>query len=239
MATSGDNSFQITRDQLIKSSLEDVGAINYGVTPNANLLAMGQLELNKEVARLQSEGVRLWSRDWVDGINLVSGTQDYLLAGTDILNIDSVNITEGTSPNEVSYPVETMDIDKFFTEIGKLETTGRPTICAVENLISGNEFKFSLKMWPIPDSNYGYEYLAVKKLDGFTAGGETPAFPSTWYDPLQYGLSLRLGPKFGADPSMLGYFRKMYEEAKSIARRNEKTSRKKVMRGAYSYGRSR
>lgn len=239
MPTSGDNTFQVTRDQLIKSSLEDVGAIEFGTTVPANLETMAQLELNKEVQRLQAEGVKLWSREYVTGSTLTSGQQLYVLADTDILNIDGINVIEGTAGNKISYQVNMVDIDKFFSDIGQHETDGRPTYCAVQPVIDGNEYKFQLRFWPTPNEDFEYEYLAVKKLDGFTGGGNTPAFPARWYDALQYGLSMRLAPKFGNKGDRLGYFRKMYAEAKDMAKKTEYTHRSSIMKGAYSYGRGR
>lgn len=238
MPSSGDNTFQITRDELIKSALIDVGAIEYNTTVPANMADIAQLELNKEVQRLQAEGVKIWSRDYVTGVNLTTDQQVYTITDNDLLNIDGINIIEGTAGNKVSYTCRMVDIDKFFTEIGQLESVGRPTFVSVQPVINSGEYNFQLRFWPIPDQDYEYEYLAVKRLDGFTDGAETPAFPARWYDVLQYGLSVRLAPKFGAKGEKMGFLRKMYMEAKEAARKTDYVQRSATMRGAYTYGRA-
>lgn len=60
MALSGSNDFAVTRDDLIKTSLQHIGAIGDGETPNATQLSECSILLNMLIKHLQADDIQLW-----------------------------------------------------------------------------------------------------------------------------------------------------------------------------------
>ncbi len=65
MALSGSFDWTLTRDDIIKQSLEDIQVIKPEDTPNSDQLTAGSRRLNGIVKRLQNKNIYLWSREWV------------------------------------------------------------------------------------------------------------------------------------------------------------------------------
>lgn len=62
MALSGSNDFSVTRDDLIKTSLQHIGAIGDGDTPSATQLSEAGLLLNMLIKNWTKDGMQLWMR---------------------------------------------------------------------------------------------------------------------------------------------------------------------------------
>src|SRR5258706_7949999 len=60
MSLSGSINFPVTRDDLIKASLQHISAIGDGETPNATQLSESGLLLNLLIKNWQIEGMQLW-----------------------------------------------------------------------------------------------------------------------------------------------------------------------------------
>lgn len=235
MPTSGDNDFTITADQLINSALEDVGVLEAGETANTNLQNQCILELNKELVRLGG-GIKLWNREWVNtGLTMLADVETYEFTGDDIQNIEAINIIEGEVGNEVSYPVYLIDQNTFFKEIGALNTKGRPTHIMMNPGFDGGDWKMRLKLYPIPEVDYKFEALVVRKGEKFVSAADEAAVPVRWYDALQYGLALRIAPKHEFSVSKISYFEGRYAQAVADARKSDFDNRSDVMTGAYNY----
>jgi len=65
MSTSGSTNFKVNRDQLIKDSLIDVGAIAAEDTPSAAIINHASRKLNMLQKAWQADGLRLWKNDEV------------------------------------------------------------------------------------------------------------------------------------------------------------------------------
>lgn len=63
MATSGSTDFTVSRDQLIKDSLMDVGAIAQEDTPSAAIVNHAARKLNMMMKAWQADGLRIWKND--------------------------------------------------------------------------------------------------------------------------------------------------------------------------------
>ena len=62
MSLSGSQDFTITRDELIKASLQHISAIGDGVTPSATQLSESALLLNMLIKHWQTDDIQLWIR---------------------------------------------------------------------------------------------------------------------------------------------------------------------------------
>lgn len=231
MATSGDNSFNPNVGDLIRSALEDVGAIEMDLaTVPATMVTRGQFEANLEMLALQKLNVHLWAREWITGNSLTIDQQEFTIPGDDIINVMGVNVLYD---NSTPWPVQLVDIKKFHSEIGALDSSGRPTIASVEPQFIAGEYRYKLRLWPIPDDTYDISILAVKKNETFLADTDNVAMAMRWMDAFKAGLVVRLAPKFGNNIERLSYFERKYEEAKRDVNKNESTGRQLKVRGAY------
>ncbi len=64
MATSLSTDFDLTRNQLLNSALRKIGAIAQGESASSDMLTEAAEALNVIVKNLDSEGLRLWKREW-------------------------------------------------------------------------------------------------------------------------------------------------------------------------------
>lgn len=65
MATSGTTTFNQTRSEIIQAALRKLHVLPEGGTASANQLSNANEELNRLVKTLQTQGVRLWTREWI------------------------------------------------------------------------------------------------------------------------------------------------------------------------------
>ncbi|MCK5607965.1 hypothetical protein KAR91_39155 [Candidatus Pacearchaeota archaeon] len=61
MPTSGSFDWTLTRDEIIRQAMEDIGAIDVGNSPSTEEIAVGSRRLNGIVKRLQHNHVALWT----------------------------------------------------------------------------------------------------------------------------------------------------------------------------------
>ncbi len=75
MATSGSTDFNATRDDIINRALRIVGLTAVGNTVPANDVSNAAEALEMMVKSLQTQGVRLWTRDWITSPRKGTGSE--------------------------------------------------------------------------------------------------------------------------------------------------------------------
>lgn len=208
MATSGNTSYESTRDNIIKAALRKCGALAEGETPSTESTTNCSQALNNIVLRFSTLGMALWKRTEL-AVTLVAGTATYTISNS--LKTPQVVLRDVTGG--VQYEL----INKSRYDYNRLPSTtsGVP----VHFTFNPNLENGTLTIWPTPDTGTATtKALTVvyqKEFDGFFSATDTPDFPAYWTDALVYELAVSVAPEYGVplqDRQMLKSSAKEYLE---------------------------
>lgn len=209
MATSGNTSWELQRDEIIKSALRKVGALAKGQTPSAEDYTDATTALNSLIQTLSTNGMPLWKRIEIELTPVLNQTS-YSIA-TD-LKVVQVYLSDNTSGTLFELtPKSLYDINRMPSS-----TTGQ----AVHYYLDYSLNTTDVVIWPKPDQgmvdNKKINVVYQKEFDGFITSTDTPDFPTYWTDALIYSLAVRIAPEYGLplqDRQLLKEEAKMYIEA--------------------------
>ena len=190
MATSGNTSWELQRDDIIKAALRKIGVLAKGQSPDVEDTTNAAIALNSIVTLFATDGMPLWKRTQIP-VTLVDGQQSYTLANALKLYQVLIRTTTGTTSYELTWLSE-YDLQALPTSEG-----GIP----VQYSFTPNIQNGILNIWPTPDAtsaaNYSLVALVQKENDGFFSATNTPDYPPYWTDALTYALAVRLAPEYG------------------------------------------
>lgn len=190
MATSGNTSWELTRNQIIEAAMRKIGALAKGQSADSDDINNASMALNSLMALFETDGMPLWKRTTLP-ITLVASTNTYNLLNAVKLAQLNILYTGGAT----KYPL----MPKSLYDFNRLPPTsgGIPNSYYFQPKIQDG----TLVIWPTPTAtevvSYSLEAVVQKEYDGFFASGETPDFPPYWTDALIYGLAVRLAPETG------------------------------------------
>lgn len=210
MTTSTVVSWELTRDDIIKSALRKCGVLAKGQTPSTEDYNDCAVALNALIQTLATEGMPLWKRTTVN-TTIVTSTQTYTVSNVwKIAQVVLADITGGTQ-------IELTE--KSLYDFNRLPdtTTGAPIhytyAPGLENGV--------IKVWPIPDngtaSNKTLQIVYQKEFDSFNSSTDTPDFPVYWTEALIYGLAHRIAPEYGVPLQDRQLLLTEFKSAKSAA----------------------
>ena len=203
MTTSGDATFTVTRDQIIKGALRCINAIATGETPTAAEISEGSEALNYMVKAWQAEGIGLWLYDTF-ALTLVADQQSYTIgSGGDVNTVRPLDVIEcrfhyTTDGNEI--PMNKWSRQEYFDQSLK-SSTGVPTQFYYDPQLSLGV----LYIWPTWDTTPAGSIngTLLTTIEDFDAANNTSDFPPEWFECLKFNLALRLAPEYGKEPSSL------------------------------------
>jgi hypothetical protein len=190
MATSGNTSWERTRDQLITRAYAKIGIPGEDNTLTATQISDGAESLNAVIALAVTDGMSLWKRT-VATLSPSASSQVYTLS--DAVTVSAVFLRD---TNGTQYELQ----NKSLYDFRRLSTTsaGVPVHWTWQPLLQGS----TISIWPptSDSSTVSTKTLQVvyqKEFDGFTASGETPDFPAYWTLALIYKTAVLLAPEHG------------------------------------------
>lgn len=196
MSTSGNTTWELTRDDIIAAALRKMGVLEEGGVPNAEQLATGSQALNGLVALFATKGMPLWKRQ-EQIITPVLGQQAYTI--TNAVKVPQVVLRYVN--NSTQYEL----ISKSEYDFNQLPQGTINAGTAVHYYLAPGLEDTVLNIWPVPDAGMVANNLLVaikqKEFDGFFSASETPDFPAYYTDALVYTLASRLAPEYGVSPS--------------------------------------
>jgi len=190
MTTSGNTSWELTRDQLVVRAFAKLGIPGEDNSLNTEQQTAGIEALNSVIALAVTDGMPLWKRTVVQQIPSIT-SQVYTLV--DAVKVTSVYIrdTSGTQ-----YEL----IHKSLYDFMRLPrgNIGLPVHWTWQPNIQGA----SVSIWPLTSdpttvSTKTLQVIYQKEFDGFTAPGETLDFPAYWTPAIIYQTALMLAPEYG------------------------------------------
>lgn len=199
MSTSGSNTWELNRNELITRAYAKIGIPGEDNSLSTTQISDGAEALNGVIALAVTDGMPLWKRA-LSSQTPSATNQEYVL--TDSVKIAQVVLrdTGGTQ-----YDL----IEKSLYDFNRLPygQTGTPVHYMYQPSISGG----TVSIWPTYSDSGTISSKTIriyyqKKFDGFTASTETLDMPSYWMLPIIYKTATILAPEHGVplnDRSML------------------------------------
>ena len=191
MATSGNTSWELTRNQMIERAYAKLGIPGEDNTLSATQYADGATALNMAVQAAVTDGMPLWKRI-TESVTPSATSQVYTF--TNAMKVKAVYIKDTSSGTQYEL------IEKSLYDFMRLPqgSVGLPVHWTAQPLIQG----YTVSIWPLTSdtstvANKTLNVVYQKEFDGFTASGETPDFPAYWNTPLIYQTAVFLAPEQG------------------------------------------
>lgn len=181
-----DYDFNLTRNEIIESAFQVVGALALGETLSANQLNQGNKQLNSLIKRWQNRHVFLHTLQ-LQTQALTTGTASYVL-GNEVESIVQAYYTD----NGYDQPVEIVSYRKYL-EIPDKDVPGDPVLCA----INYNPTTPTLFVYPVPTGSLTLSYLAEMRLKDMDTASSNADLPQEYLDALIYGLAAKLCDRYG------------------------------------------
>lgn len=209
MATSGNTSFELNRDQIVEAAYRKIGYLALDQALDAGSLTVGVQALNAAVMMCQTDGMPIWKRTTT---TVVPSTTSQVYTVDSAVKIAQVVLSDTFSGTRYDL------IEKSLYDFNRLPQgdTGIPVHYTAQKTING----YTVSIWPIlADSGsaatktIGIVYQ--REFDGFFAAGDTPDFPQYWTQALIYTLAVSLAPESGLplqDRQMLNAEAKEYRK---------------------------
>lgn len=195
MTTSANSSFDLSRDQIIRSAYQLVGVLEAGKRPDANQLEMASDFLNMGLKALQNDGIILRTLEQ-STTTLVAGQAQYTLAA-DTLDVDdrSFYVTSGTGLARTDLALKQISRGMYM-ELSLKAIQGQPTQFYVEKTDT-----VSVYLYPTPDANWtSVTYPRVRLLRDMDTGAVTTDLPSKYLMYVTYMLAATLALHHGLLP---------------------------------------
>lgn len=190
MSTSGNTSWELTRDQLVVRAFAKLGIPGEDNSLSTEQSSAGQEALNAVISLAVTDGMPLWKRTTEQVIPSIS-SQVYTVSNAVKITAVYIRDTSGTQ-----YEL----INKSLYDFMRLPrgSTGIPVHWTWQTNIQGA----SVSIWPLTSdastvSSKTLQIVYQKEFDGFTASGETLDFPSYWTPAIIYQTALMLAPEYG------------------------------------------
>jgi hypothetical protein len=203
MASSGTFDYSVTRDEIIKRALRQLGVIAQGQVPNTDQITEASTALNSLVKAWQADGMPLWAvREFT--FNFVAGQNAYPIGtGLQVNTPKPLKVFQAWMHDinsNIDIPMRILTKQEY-NMLGNKTTSGMPIQIYYEPLRDHGV----MHVFPNPDfvseQQKTLHFVYQKPFEDFDAATDTPDFPQEWYDAVTYGLATRLAPEYGIPAS--------------------------------------
>lgn len=219
MATSGDTTWQLNRDQIIAAALRKVGFAE-GEIPNTNQISYASDALNALIQSWRADGMPVWAMKTLT-FSTVAGTQNYEIGVGQTVNtpmplkVMEVIRVDSIGGNRVPLNIYT---DYDFKLLSNFQSTlGTP----VQVYYQPKSTSGTIRFWPIPDTvfstNFTIEITYQRPYEDFDNASDEPDFPSYWTRAIIWGLASELSEEYGIPAADAQRLEKKAEKAKELA----------------------
>jgi hypothetical protein len=201
MATSGDTTWTLNRDEVIKGALRKLGALASGGSPTTAQTTDAAEALNAIVKALHADGMPLW-KITNTSFTVVDGTSQYTIGptGCTVTAAQPLKVLQAfytpTDGNNTPMNILTRYDFKLLPTSSDIE--GDPVNLNYQPLRTTGV----INLWPTPDNSttsITIHYQApYEDMDGATNDFD---FPPYWIQALIYLLAWALSPEYGIPPT--------------------------------------
>ena len=209
MATSGDTTWSLNRDQVITGALRKLGVLPSGGTPSANKVTDASEALNALIKAFHADGMPLWKITSTT-FTVVDGTSSYTIgpSGYTITAVQPLKVLQAfyTIADSSQVPMNVYNRYDFNQlPVNGTEIEGNPVNLYYQPLRTSGV----IKLWPVPDNStteITIHYQAP--FEDMDASGNDFDFPAYWMQALIYNLAWALAPEYGIPPTDRGILSK-------------------------------
>jgi len=197
MATSGNNVFNITRDEVITDALQMLQVLGEGEDANADQISDSVRPLNKMLKAMSVLGLHIWKVDTV-AFNLAQGQTSY----TNNVGGD-VNATKFNKVYNAIIRRDAFDTDLTLITRDEYELLGDKSAQGVPNQYWYDPRREvgSFTVYPAPSADAAANTLVLvtgtHPIEDVDTGVDNMDVPVEWLDAITYGLALRLMHAYG------------------------------------------
>lgn len=185
-----------TARDIIKKSLQKIGALVKGEAPAADEADDGLDSLNQLIESWANDSLLCYARTW-ESFSLSGGTASYTIGSGGTFNttrpfdIVQAYVRNGT----IDYALGYID-DQAYNSISFKSIQGIP-----EFINSDNAYPLAtLRLYPVPSAAYTLFLLTEKPLTGFATLDTSVSLPPGWERALIHNLALELAPEYQQQP---------------------------------------
>jgi len=185
-----------TARQIIKKSLQKIGALVKNEEPSADEANDGLDSLNQLLESWSNDSAVITSRAW-ETFNLSGGVSTYTMGTGQTFNTSRpTNIISGYIRNgSVDTPL-TIVGDEAYNSITFKSLTGIPQFLNYDNANPTD----NLRVYPVPSAVYPIFLLTEKPLINLTTLDTALSLPPGWERALIYNLAAELASEYGQQP---------------------------------------
>lgn len=225
MATSGDTTWSLNRDQVITGALRKLGVLPSGGTPSTAQVNDASEALNALIKAFHADGMPVW-KIGSKSFNTIASTNSYTISpsGSDVTNVQPLKVLQA-----------------FYTVTGAAQTpmnvynrydfNDLPVLSGVEGIpvnLYYQPLRASgvIKVWPTPDDVYSITIHYQAPFEDMDAASNDFDFPPYWIQALIYNLAWALSPEYGVPPTDRGLIAKeaMYWKSEALSYGSEEGS---------------
>jgi hypothetical protein len=191
MASSGNTSWELTRNQIIETAYRKLGVPGEDNVLTATQYDDGATALNSIIALLNADGMPLWKRTVATFTPSATAPQFFYLANA--VKVKQVSLVD---VGGVRWDIE----PKSMYDYNRLPqgAIGIPVNYYFAPYPQGG----SVYIWPLAAdagtiATKTIQVVYQKEFDGFFDAAETPEWPSYWMQPIIYLLAVALAPEVG------------------------------------------
>lgn len=226
MATSGDTTWALNRDQVITGALRKLAVLPSGGTPSAAQIADASEALNALIKAFHADGMPVWKMG-SKTFTVTDGTSSYTIApsGADITNVQPLKVVQALYTVSGASAVPMNVYNRYdFQELPNLSTIeGTPVNLYYQPLRTSGV----IKLWPTPDNSTTTVTIHYQApFEDMDAAGDDFDFPAYWIQALIYNLAWSLSPEYGIPPTDRGLLQKeaMYWKGEALSYGTEEGS---------------
>jgi hypothetical protein len=208
MATSNSRDFIQTRNDIIKSALRKLKAIEQGEEPTPEKTNGAAHALNSMVLSWHNEGIFLWTLADVTQ-TLTHSVETYSTVSAAVMGIENPYIRR----DDLDFPLASITKEEY-DNINNKSQEGKPNKIYFFRGLSS----YTIYLWPVPENSSDIlHYVNIVRLQDFDTAADNPDFPVEWSNALIFGLAAVLAPEYISDINFLNYLLKMAEYYKKLS----------------------
>jgi hypothetical protein len=209
MAVTGTSTFTVTRDDVIKAALRNLGALGSGETPSTEDYTNCSQALNIMIKSWAKKGLPLWVTQEIT-IPMVSGTGSYQLGPTAtgtgaVVMARPLKFLDGTFIRDTDGNDTTLlqIARKDYDTLGTKSAAGRPNQFYYDTQLTNGV----LYLMNVPNNSTDVIHGQIQRqFFDMTSSGDSFDFPQEWFQALKWGLSDELSAEYAVDAQMIPYY---------------------------------
>ena len=209
MATSGTNTFTVTRDDIIKAAMRNLGALAVGETPETEDYTNCSQALNIMIKGWAKKGLPLWVTEEVV-VPLTAAKVAYTIGPTgtpapDVIAYKPLRILEGSfirDANGFDTPM-TLISRQEYNNLADKDTSSVPNQLYYQpGAITGTIYIFGESV----DADHDLYIQSQRQFQDMTSSADNFDFPAEWFQALKWGLSAELSAEYGTSSKLIPYY---------------------------------